>query len=85
MSLNDIFDQLMKTYGCPTPDTMHQNMMTFLAPYNPQDPTELLFKCSADCQEVAIIANVKNANEQLLMNVINLLTSCGLYQRDLED
>jgi hypothetical protein len=36
MSLNDIFDQLMKTYGRPTPDAMRQNMMTFLAPYNPQ-------------------------------------------------
>jgi hypothetical protein len=85
MSLNDIFDQLMKTYGRPMPDAMRQNMMTFLAPYNPQDPPEILFKQCADCQEVAIIANVKYTNEQLLMNVINLLTRCGLYQRNLED
>jgi hypothetical protein len=85
MSLNDIFDQLMKTYGLPTPDAMHQNMMNFLAPYNPQDPPEILCKQCADCQEVAIIANVKYTNEQLLMNIINLLTQCGLYQCDLED
>jgi hypothetical protein len=85
MSLNDIFNQLMKMYGRPTPDAMRQSMMTFLAPYNPQDPPEILFKQCADCQEVAIIANVKYTNKQLLMNVINLLTQCGLYQRDLED
>ena len=64
---------------------MHQNMMTFLSPYNPQDPPELLFKRCTDCQEVAIIANVKYTNEQLLMNVIDLLTRCGIYQRDLND
>jgi hypothetical protein len=72
--LNDIFDQLMKTYGRLAPNAMQQNMMTFLAPYNPQDPLEILFKRCANCQAVAIIANVKYTNEQLLMNVINLLT-----------
>ncbi len=75
----------MKTYGRPTPDAMQQNMMTFLSPYNPQDPLKILFKHCADCQEVAIIANVKYTDKQLLMNVINLLTRCGLYQRDLKD
>jgi hypothetical protein len=85
MSLNQIFDQLMKTYGQPTPDVMRQNMTTFLSPYNPQDPPEILFKRCADCQEIAIIANVKYTNQQLLINVINLLTGCGIYQRNLED
>jgi hypothetical protein len=32
MTLNNIFDQMMWTYGHPTPDTMRQNMMTFLSP-----------------------------------------------------
>jgi hypothetical protein len=85
MLLNNIFDQMMKTYGCPTPNAMHQNMMTFLSPYNPQDLPEILFKCCTDCQEVAIIANIKYSDEQLLMNVNDLLTRCSLYQRDLED
>ncbi len=85
MLLNDIFDQMMKTYGHPTLNTMHQNMKTFLSPYNPQDLPEILFKRCTNCQEVAIIANVKYTDEQLLMNVIDLLTRCGLYQRDLED
>jgi hypothetical protein len=85
MLLNDIFDQMMKTYGHPTPNAMRQNMMTFLSPYNPHDLPEILFKHCTDCQEVAIIANVKYFDKQLLMNVIDLLTKCGLYQRDLED
>ena len=44
MSIHDIFNQLAKTYGKPTPDAMHQNNITFLAPYNPQDLPEILFK-----------------------------------------
>jgi hypothetical protein len=84
MSLNNIFDQMMKMYGRPTPNAMHQNMMTFLSPYNPHPP-EFFFKCYTGCQEVAIIANVKYTDEQLLMNVIDLLTRCGLYQHNLED
>jgi hypothetical protein len=85
MLLNETFDQLMKTYGRPMPNAMQQNMMTFLAPYNTQDPPEILFKRCADCQKVAIIANIKYTNKQLLMNVIDLLTRCGLYQRNLDD
>jgi hypothetical protein len=85
MLLNDIFDQMMKMYGRPTPNAVRQNMMTFLSPYNPQDPPEILFKCCTNYQEVAIVANVKFTNEQLLMNVINLLTRYSLYQQDLED
>jgi hypothetical protein len=85
ISLNKIFNQPMKTYGCPTPSRMRQNMTTFLSSYNPQDPPEILFKQCAGCQEITIIKNVKYTNQQLLMNVINLLTWCCLYQRNLED
>ncbi len=60
-------------------------MTTFLSPYNPQDPPEILFKQCADCQEIAIIANMKCTNQQLPMNAINLLTQCSLYQCILED
>jgi hypothetical protein len=38
MSLHDIFDQLVTTYGKPTPDTICQNKLRFLAVYNLQDP-----------------------------------------------
>ncbi len=63
MSLNKIFNQLMKTNGCPTPNTMRQNMTMFLSPYNPQDPPEILFKRCANCQEITIIVNVNYTNQ----------------------
>jgi hypothetical protein len=85
MSLNEIFNQHMKTYSQPTPDAIRQNMTTFLSPYNPQDPPEIIFKQCADCQEIAIIANIKYTDQQLLMNIMDLLTQCGLYQCNLED
>ena len=73
MFLNDIFNQLMRTYSKPTPDAMCQNNLNFLALYNPQEPPEILFKCCTDCQEIAIIAKVPYTPEQLLMNVVDLL------------
>ena len=41
MTINNIFNQMMWSYGRLTPDAMRQNMMTFLSPYNTQDPPEL--------------------------------------------
>jgi hypothetical protein len=41
---SEIFEQLMSTYGKPTPNAMRQNNSTFIAAYNPKDPPELLFK-----------------------------------------
>jgi hypothetical protein len=73
MTLNDIFDQLMSTYSKPTPDAMRQNNLNFLAPYNPQEPPEILFKRCTDCQEIAIIAKVPYTPEQLLMKLVDLL------------
>jgi hypothetical protein len=61
------------------------NNLNFLAPYNPHDPPELFFKRCADCQEIAIIAKAPYTEEQLLMNVINLLTHCSMYRCDMED
>ena len=85
MTLNDIFDQLMLTYGKPTPDAMRQNNLNFLVLYNPQEPPEILFKRCTDCQEIAIIVKVPYTSEQLHMNVVDLLHQCDLYTRDLED
>jgi hypothetical protein len=82
---NDIFDQLQGTYGKPTPDAMQQNNLMFLAPYNPQEPPKFLFKQCSDCQEIAIMAKVPYTSEQMMMNVINLLTRSGMSVQDLED
>ncbi len=64
----------MVTYGKLTPKAMHQNNINFLAPYNPWDHPELLFKQCADSQEIAIIAKVPYMDKQLFMTVIGLLT-----------
>ena len=82
---NDMFEQLMLTYGKPTPDAVRQNNMTFYSAYNPKDPPEVLFKRFADCQEIAIVARVPFTTEQLLMNAVDLLTRCGMYARDMDD
>jgi hypothetical protein len=86
MSLNKIFDQLMKTYSysCPTPITMRQNMTTFFPPTIPRTLTRSFSSGAPSAKEIALIANVKYTNQQLLMNVIDLLTRCGLYQHNLE-
>ncbi len=80
MLTNKIVDQLMLTYGKPTPHAVCQNNVTFFSAYNPKDPPELLFKRITDCQEVAIVAKVPYRMEQLIMKVINLFTHVGIYQ-----
>jgi len=85
MSIRDIFDQMASTYSKPTPDAMRQNNVNFLAAYNLQDPPEILFKQCTDVQEIAMLAKKPYTTQQLLINAINLLVRCGLYQRDLED
>ena len=82
---NDMFEQMMRTYGKPTPDAVRQNNLTFYSAYNPKDPPEVLFKHFTDCQEITIVAKVPFTIEQLLMNAVDLFTRCGLYARDMDD
>ena len=81
---NKIFDQLMLTYGKPTPNAVHQNNVMFFSTYNPKDPLELLFKCIVDCQEVAIVAKVPYTIKQLLMSVVTLFAGAGIYVRNMD-
>jgi hypothetical protein len=74
ISLRDIFDQLATRYGKPTPDTMRQNNLTFLAAYTPQDPPEILFKQCTNCQEIATLAQNPYTTQQLLQNALDLIT-----------
>ncbi len=80
-----MFDQLMRTYGKPTPDAVRKNNMTFYSAYNPTDPPEVLFKHFSDCQEVPIVSKVPFTTEQLLMNADDLFTRSGLYTWDMDD
>ncbi len=82
---NKIFEHLMSTYNKPSPDAMRQHNLTFISTYNPKDPPKLLFKCCADCQEVAIVAKVPYMSKKLLMNVDNLFTRSGIYTHDIDN
>ena len=68
-----IFNQLTTTYGKPTPDAMRQNNITFLAPYNPQESPEILFKRSPDVKEIATLAKNPYTTQQLLINALDLI------------
>jgi hypothetical protein len=85
MSICNIFNQMASTYVKPTPDAMCQNNVNFLAAYNPQDPPKILFKQCTDAQEIVTLAKNPYTTQQLLINAIDLLAHCGLYQRYLED
>jgi hypothetical protein len=85
MSLRNIFDHLATTYGKPTPDTICKNNLAFLAACNPKDPSEFLFKQCIDCQEIATLAQNPYTIQQLLLNALDLIAQCGLYQRDIVD
>ncbi len=85
MSLCNIFDQLTTTYGKPTPDTMRLNNHRFLAVHNPQDSPELLFKQCTNCQEIATLAQNPYTTQQLLLNALDLIAQCSLYQHNIED
>ena len=72
----DIFDQLATTYGKPTPDAMRQNNVTILAPYNPQDTPDILFKRCTNVQEIATLAKNPCTTQQLLINALDLIARC---------
>ena len=57
---------------------MQQNNITLLAPYNPQDLPEILFKRCTNIQEIATFAKNLYTTQQLLIKALNLITRCGL-------
>ena len=82
---NEIFNQLMISYGKPTPNAVHQNNLTFFSTYSPKNPPELLFNWVADCQEIAKGANIPFTTKQLLMNVVYLFMHLGAYACDMDN
>ncbi len=75
----------MTMYSKPTPDTMHQNNLTFISVYNPKDPPQLLYKRCANCQEISIVVKVPYTSKQLLMNIVDLFTRSGIYTRNVDN
>jgi hypothetical protein len=85
MEPREIFDQIMATYGHPTPAALLQNNALFWSVYSPQDAPKVLFCRIEDCQEVQILGEDPYTVQQLLNNAVRLLLQCGLYTRDFED
>jgi hypothetical protein len=55
MDLCEVLDQMMATYGHPTPVALLHNDTLFRSIYSPQDAPKVLFQRSEDYQEVQIL------------------------------
>ncbi len=82
MEIETILEQLVGTYGCPTPNALLQNDTHFQSVYSPKNAPEILFCRIKDCQEIQILGDDPYTPKQLLNNAIQLLLGCGLYQRN---
>jgi hypothetical protein len=85
MEPRDIFDQIMATYGRPTPAALLQNDTLFRSVYSPQDAPKVLFCRIEDCQEVQMLGEDPYTAQQLLNNAVHLLLQCRLYTHNFED
>ncbi len=85
MALREMFNQIITTYGQPTPAVLLQNDTLFQSVYSPNDAPEVLFRRIEDCQEVQILGEDPYTAQQLVNNAVRLLRQCGLYTRDFED
>ena len=85
MNIIDMLDQLVTTYGRPTPMALLQNDTLFRSAYSPIDAPEVLFRRIENCQEVQVLGEDPFTQIQLRNNAVRLLLGCGLYIRDFEE
>jgi len=85
MNIIDMLDELVTTYGRPTPVALLTNDTLFRSAYSPIDAPEVLFRRIENCQEVQVLGDDPYTAVQLLNNAVRLLLACGLYQRDFEE
>jgi hypothetical protein len=85
MRVIDILDQLSTTYGQPTPASLEANDHVFRSPTLAADPPEVLFCRIEECAETALLGKNPYTDKQLIMNVICLLLSTGLYTHAFKD
>jgi hypothetical protein len=64
----------MTTYRKPMPNTVQQNNLKSIEPYNPKDPPKILFKLCTNCKEIAIIARVPCMTKNMFIDVVDLRT-----------
>ncbi len=85
MESRDILDQLSQTYGQPTPAALEINDVTFCGPYSATNAPEVLFRRIKNCTEIPILGNNPHTDRQLIINLIRLLLTIGLYIRAFEE
>ncbi len=85
MNIIDMLDQLVTTYGRPTPMALLQHDTLFRSAYSPVDAPEVLFRRIKNCQEVQVLGKDPYTQVQLLNNAVHLLLGCGLYMRDFKE
>jgi hypothetical protein len=85
MRVIDILDQLSTTYGQPTPLALEANDHIFQSPMSAADPPQVLFRRIKECAKTALLGENPYTDKQLIMNMIRLLLTKGLYIRAFED
>jgi hypothetical protein len=85
MDIREMLDQLLSTYGLPTPAALKSNDNEFRRPYSAADAPEVLFCRIENCAEIAIIGGNPYTNRQIVMNTIRLLLTTRLYIRMFEE
>jgi hypothetical protein len=79
MEIREMLDQLSSTHGLPTPAALEANYNEFRRPYSAADAPKVLFCCIKNCAEIAIIGGNLYTDKQVVMNMIRLLLTTGLY------
>jgi hypothetical protein len=85
MRVIDTLNQLSATYRQPTPAALEANNHIFRSPTLAADPPEVLFCRIEECTETALLGKNPYTDKQLIMNMIHLLLSTGLYTRAFKD
>ncbi len=78
-------DQLMTTYGYPTPNALLQNNTLFQSMHSPHDVPGVLFWHIEDCQKIQMLGDNPYTPTKLLNNAIRLLLGWGFYHHDFKE
>jgi hypothetical protein len=73
MSIMNMLDQLVRTYGKPNAMMLFANDTLFCSTFNPNDAPKALFHRIEQCQEIAVLARDPYSDVQVINNAVRLL------------
>jgi hypothetical protein len=79
MMVGQILAQLEANYGRPDPSAIQANETKWNAPHSPDDLPETLFHRMEKCQEVAMLANNKYTEKQIIAKTVEHLKRSGIF------